>query len=231
MYVIVPAAGESQRFRKKGILTPKPLIKFSWKDSKKQTMLEHALTGLEDLIIHVGIKQEHEEKFKQKCSDKSLIFHGIAYTTGQASTIYQVAEKLNENEPLLILNSDSMFLYPLKVFIDQAKNFTGAAIVFDGQYNPIYSYVDNYPIFGNAVEKDPISPWALAGAFYFNSAGSFKTAYKKYAENIQKEEYLSEVYSHLPGQKLAVYVPREQWIVWGTAEELMSDEYVNELEF
>lgn len=233
--IIVPAAGESKRFTRKGIKLPKPLIKFSWGQFPKQTMLEHATHGLEDWPINVGVLRNHQGIFLEGLikSNHTFTFHSLGTSLGQADTVAQVARGIKGSDDcsLLILNSDSMFLYPLETFLAQVKDFDGGAIVFDGQYSPAYSYADEYPLFDKTAEKEPISPWAFAGAFYFKSKNDFLTAYEAYHWVIQREEYLSEVYNYLPGKKLAVYVPREQWIVWGTAEELMSDENVNDLEF
>lgn len=240
--VIIPAAGESRRFKKKGIVLPKPLIKFSYSSpyhspvGTKKTMLEHALFGT-DQQAHVGIMREHAPKFKEVFKDsKNLTFHELTQSRGQAHTVAQVVnatiQDIPKQSPFLVLNSDSMFLYPLRTFLKQAENFEAAALVFDGQYSPIYSYIDKFPIFNRTVEKDPISQWAFAGAFYFRSKYVFLNAYEQYRlKNAMKEEYLSEVYNYIMEPKLAVYMPREQWVVWGTAEELLNDENVNDLEF
>lgn len=229
--VIIPAAGESKRFSRKGIKLPKPLIKFSWGDFPKKTMLEHALHGLGDQTVHIGTLVKLAQDFKEAFPPPKFFVHQLSESLGQANTVKQVVDKLAFDSPILILNSDSMFLYPLGAFLVQVNGFDGAAIVFDGKYNPAYSYVDKYPLFDSAIEKDPISPWAMAGAFYFKSKTDFINAYEAYHATSPKEEHLSEVYNFLPGNKLAVFVPKEQWIVWGTAEELLSDDNVNDIEF
>jgi NDP-sugar pyrophosphorylase family protein len=223
--VIIPAAGESRRFSKKGIKTPKPLIKFRWGNSEKKTMLEHAMTGIVHQPILVGLKALPSEEINYGVIQ-------ISSSLGQAHTVAQIVQRLKLDTSILILNSDSMFKYPLMTFIQQVQDFKGGAIVFNGEYNPIYSYIDHYPLFERTAEKEPLSPWAMAGAFYFKSKNDFLLAYEKYhSANNGREEYISEVYNYLPGQKLAVFIPREQWICWGTAEELLADENISDLEF
>ncbi len=230
IHVIVPAAGESRRFAQKGIKTPKPLIQFSWKDHPKQTMLRHAIYGASEFPLHVGVQEEKKLEFEMFFGQRSFL-HPVDNSLGQADTVRQIVEDMGDDVELLIVNTDSMFLYPLKTFLKQVEGFEGAAIVFDGEYSPAFSYIDSYPLFNRTAEKEPISQWAMAGAFYFKSKKDFLEAYNKYHATSPKEEYLSEVYNYLEGEKLAVFIPREQWILWGTAEDLLSDEHVNELEF
>lgn len=227
--VIVPAAGESKRFKAKGILRPKPLLKFSWKHSAQKTMLEHAVSGTNS-PIQVICQEKDVVAFQQAIPAKFSLYT-LFESKGQADTVAQlILSSRIETDPILIVNSDCMFLYSLDIFVAQARQFPAAALVFDGDYNPAYSYVDDFPIFRYAVEKEPISPWALAGAFYFDSAQKYLKAFDKYRAENRPEEYVSEVYNYIEGDKLAVYIPREQLVGWGTPDEFFSDSNISNIE-
>lgn len=231
LQVVVPAAGESKRFREKGISTPKPLIKFQYGDSEVKAMYQHAINGLEDRRVFLGCKPSHQTEF-EAIDDATLIIP-IPSTFGQADTVKQIVAGLTGKDPVLVINSDNMFLYPLHIFIKQAEAFDAAVLVFDGEGNRAYSYVDGFPLFDCGVEKNPISPWAIAGAFYFDTADILKEALQKHEDNISwfgEEPYLSETLSYITGPKLAVQMPKKQLIGWGTPEELLADPNVTHLE-
>lgn len=236
MYVIVPAAGESQRFKNKGIRISKPFIRFSWKDSDKKRMIDYAIMGAaSSLSSHLIIGMKLEDCIQYREQYPNSICVSILSSTGQADTLLQILRSVNiKNSPILVLNSDQMFTYPLATFVKQSESFDVALLTFDTKRNPAYSYVDAYPEFTQAVEKQPISDWAIAGAFYFKDASCLLTALQQQkadSANSNKEPYLSEAINYITGRKLAVNIPSEMVIGWGTPEELLADENVTQLEW
>jgi hypothetical protein len=239
--VIVPAAGQSRRFKEKGIDKPKPLIKFSYNSGTRQTMLEHSIRGVANRPIHIGCRQEDYEDFKGEFGNfENFHIYGLDTTQGQAHTVQNILYHGNFklDKPVLVVNCDQMFLYPLDMFARQCEDFEAGVLVFDGQENKAYSYVDNFPIFQRAEEKQPISPWAIAGAFYFRSVALLVRALKDQEDTYiggwsvkSGEPYLSHTFQFVDGDKLAVHMPKDKLVGWGTPEQLLSDPLVTQIKF
>jgi hypothetical protein len=201
-------------------------------------MLEHSINGVDGYDIHIGARKEHVEEFKKQFGDDFTI-HEIKSTNGQADTVAQINEKLYQDDdyPVLVINSDQMFLYPLETFLAQVQEFEAGVLVFEGNRNPVFSYVDDFPVFQKAAEKQAISPWAIAGAFYFKSTDILHKAFKiQEPEQRQDdalltrgESYLSHTLNFIEGAKLAVFTTPHKVIGWGTPEQLLSDPRVTHL--
>ena len=60
--IIIPLAGDGKRFKEKGVLTPKPLIKFF-----KKTLIEHSIDSLKikDANYYFIVKKYAEKKNRQ----------------------------------------------------------------------------------------------------------------------------------------------------------------------
>lgn len=231
MKVLVPAAGVSQRFRDKGILTPKPLITFQYQWSSRMTMLEHAVAGI-DAPVAVGMNADADWPDVGQ-------YVLVKDTQGQADTIHQMLTSndlgVDFGEEVLIINSDQKFFFSLDTFAKQARGFDKAALVFEDThtwdgFSP-YSYVDNFPDFRLTAEKVQISPWAIAGAFYFKSAAFLMEALdnqKRFNVRAPNNEfYLSATLQCAGGGGLAVLCKKDQVVSWGTPEELFGDPNVH----
>ena len=219
--VIVPAAGKSQRFADAGIEGHKALIKFHWRNHHG-TMFDHILRDLEkDHLIWIGVNGLDVFTVRDYVVDVGL-------TEGQADTVHRMLLKLNKNGPVLVLNCDAGFDYPLELFEQQCMS-TGlayGALVFPGNEERQYSYVDNYPLFLSAAEKNPISSWAMAGAYWFSSSKELASVFEHQFLNGTKhsgEFYLSGTFQMMRGPGLAVAMERKQLHVWGTPEDLARD--------
>jgi hypothetical protein len=218
--VLIPAAGSSQRFVDAGIAQPKGLIRFAWGEGKPQTMVENVSRGISTARRWIGVSKGND-------------WHGIGIdvvttgeTEGQAETLHKMIHLIGLcNEPVLILNSDCGFTYPLSVFVRQAQNFSAAALVFRSR-SRAYSYVDGMPVFRSAQEKNPISRWAMAGAYYWRSATELSAALVEQhmaGAKHGEEYYLSGAFDYMDGAMLAVPMERAQWHCWGTPEDLARD--------
>jgi hypothetical protein len=221
MEVIIPAAGGCRRYREAGITIPKGLIEFSRKGCISMTMIEHIykphFPRLEPIVVLL----------KNTVSPFSRTGY-IEDSRGQAETVLKILPSIDLNQSILVLNSDVGYEYPLSVFVQQASKFESAILVFPAQ-DTSFSYVNNFPIFDVVSEKEVISDWAVAGAYYFRSARRLYQAISNQLESKDThagEYYLSGSFAHLSGKKLAVAMERKQLLQWGTPEDLARDPYI-----
>ena len=224
--VLIPAAGSSKRFRDVGINTPKGMIRFRLRGSGNRPMLAHIVEGhrLDPYRINVGVSSEEREWQK---AVTPLLVNRVGRTRGQAETVLNMLRTipLEDDGPVLVLNSDCAYLYPLDVFVAQAKGYKKAVLVFPSD-DRAYSYVDALPLFHTAREKEPFSPWAIAGAYYFEHRSQLLEAITSQiaANHLHAGEfYLSGTLTYMSGTGLAVAMQRDQWINWGTPEDLARD--------
>lgn len=230
--VIVPACGQSRRFKEAGIMLPKGLIRFSMPlvgQPEFQTMIEHVLAHdwVDTWETVIVVRKEDVALFEMHLPSRYHI-HGIASSAGQADTIRQCISNLGLNgRPILVVNSDNQILYPLHA-ICQIDGFASVSLVVPGEDDTAYSYVENFPLFLRAAEKEPISKWALAGAFYFPEAINLFHAVVRQMTNCQphaNEYYLSGALGEMQVglDNLAVAMPKSMLRSWGTPEDLARD--------
>ena len=224
--IVVPAAGNSVRFKDAGIEIPKPLIELVRPGRGRGTMLEHALQpwmGTKDGVkITVGCQYGEDAKEFQARLPRWIDVCGMKPTKGQASTVFNVASTFEGGTPLLVINSDVGIDYPLDIFATQCQAFHAGALVFPS-CDERYSFIDEYPLFDKPVEKRNISGLAMSGATYFASTNLFLDSFKRHEESNTRhngELYLSETLGFCPGRKLAVAAQANQLHQWGTPSEV-----------
>lgn len=221
--IIIPAAGSSKRFKDVGIETPKGLIEFSYGAGFAKTMIQHVIPYDAERYMIVSNDQRYCKVDKQLQQ-----FIHIDASRGQAETV-GIACKHIPDQPILVLNNDAMHDYPLFAFCDQCKWASSGVLVFDGHNNRNFSYIDNFPLFTYAKEKQPISRWAVGGAYWFKSSRQVLDAVNKQLASGSThagEYYLSQTLWHIAGNKLAVVMDEKQVHGWDTPEDLARDRNV-----
>lgn len=223
-HLIIPAAGESTRYRAAGYMSPKGLIRFKWKDHD-DCMIHHIIRDNvpEGQCATVIARQIDFNMFQKRLNSTARVLP-IVSSEGQAHTVFQGIEYMAD-APLLVVNCDNAFDSPLSEFVDWCQKESAAvgAMVFKSNKEDRYGYVDNHPFFSIGAEKQPISEWALAGAFYFENVGLFRAAFRAVHRT---SAYISELFQVINGKKIAYDIPRESLHEWGTPADLKADKSV-----
>jgi capsule biosynthesis phosphatase len=204
MNIIILAAGEGKRFSEEHYLEPKPIIKvlttpiIDW-------LVNSLDINFDDKILFVLNKNHSTFRIKEslthKFKSKSLLFHEVEFNTrGAAETLYSAIDKIDNDDPILVLDSDTFYNENIVIKSKAIKdNF-----IFYFKTNTedsIYSYIeiDNNSII-NIQEKIKISNNACSGAYGFKN----KTIIKKYCELIldkkiktKNEYYISCLYQEM----------------------------------
>ena len=225
--IVMPMAGDGQRFKDKGIETLKPLIKIN-----SQYMFEHAIAsiGLESTDkLFLVIKQSDQQKYQLQTALKSIIPQGKIHllpapTQGPLETCFFIKDQLNSLAPLLILDCDLHFQAADYQRYIRRNNFPasdGGALCHFNSQEPRYSYAlaQNKMVIQTA-EKKVISNQALIGAYFFCRAKDFIDCAQDQL-NKKAGPYISPLYNQLIAKKLAIHLfSAEIYKSYGTPEEL-----------
>lgn len=215
--IVVPMAGRGSRFAKEGFTDPKPLI-----DILGKRMIEVVINNLTPRIEHKFIficQNEHlvkyslAEKLNQWAPGCEIVsINGI--TEGAACTVLCAKSLINNNDGLMIANSDQWVdveidKYLLKMETDQLDGLIMTMKASD----PKWSYV-NFNKLGKVskvVEKVVVSDEATVGIYNYRRGADFVKYAEKMIENDERsnnEFYVAPVYTHLyeqESQKIGVY--------------------------
>ena len=228
MNVLIPMAGAGSRFAAAGYTFPKPLIEVNGKPMI-QVVTENL--NVEAHFIYI-VQKEHYDKYNLK-QLLSLISPGCdivqvnSLTEGAACTTLLAKELINNDEPLLMANSDQ--------YVEWNSNECLYAFTADGVDGGIVTFRATHPKWSFAklgddgfvtevAEKNPISNIATVGIYYWRKGSD----YVKYAEQmIEKnirtngEFYVCPVFNEAigDGKKIRVKDIPKMWGI-GTPEDL-----------
>jgi len=229
MNVLIPMAGAGSRFEKAGYTFPKPLIEVHGKP-----MIQVVVENLNIDARHIFIVQKsHYEKYNLKyllnlIAPKCKIVQVDGITEGAACTTLLAKKYIDNDEPLLIANSDQYIEWDSNEFMySMGDRVDGGILTFTASH-PRWSYVglDEDGFVVEVAEKRVISTEATCGIYYW----SIGSDYVKYAERmigndtrVNGEFYVAETYNEalLDRKKIKPYhLPAGAMHGIGTPEDL-----------
>jgi len=230
MKILIPMAGEGSRFAKEGYTFPKPLI-----DVKGKPMIQAVVENLDfDCEYIFLVRGEHIEKYAGILDTLDRITNGnFKYvvvdrlTEGAACTALLAEEFIDNDEDLLIANSDQIVEYESKNFT-LLKNLSDVdSMVFTfNAVHPKWSFVrtNSRGYITEVVEKKPISDIATCGIYWYRRGSDFvKYAKEMINKNVRvnNEFYIAPVYNELlaDGKTLVPFYVHKMWGI-GTPEDL-----------
>ena len=230
MKILIPMAGEGSRFAKEGYTFPKPLIDVNGKPMI-QTVVENLDFDCEYVFL---VRTEHLEKYSGLIDTLDRITNGKfkyvpvdGLTEGAACTALLAEEFINNDEDLLIANSDQFIEYEPQNF-NTLKNLTSVdAMVFTfNAVHPKWSFVktNSRGFVTEVAEKKPISNIATCGIYWYRRGSDFVKYANQMIENnirVNNEFYIAPVYNELikDGKALVPFYVHEMWGI-GTPEDL-----------
>ena len=224
--IVIPMAGEGSRFKNAGYTFPKPLI-----DVNGKPMIQIVIENLKPKCPHKFIficQKEHYEKYSLNEIFNNLVgkegYECIqldSITQGAACTIMTASEYINNENDLLIANSDQ--------FIDFSRksNADGTIMTFEASH-PKWSYarIDNDENVIEVAEKKVISNHATVGIYYFKEGKTFVEETQSMIEKdirVNNEFYVCPVYNEsiLSGKKNKIWdIDKNKMHGLGTPEDL-----------
>ena len=226
--VLIPMAGAGSRFEKAGYTFPKPLIEVRSKPMI-QVVVDNINVDAQFIFI---VQKAHLEKYNltqtlNLIAPNCKIVTVDGLTEGAACTTLLAKELINNDNPLLMANSDQFVEWCSDEFMYNmiTSNVDGGILTFNSTH-PKWSYakIDNSGFVTEVAEKNPISNNATVGIYYWKNGSD----YVKYAEQmIQKnirvnnEFYVCPVFNEAigNGKKIKTFNIEKMWGI-GTPEDL-----------
>jgi dTDP-glucose pyrophosphorylase len=230
MNVLIPMAGAGSRFEQAGYTFPKPLIDVLGKPMI-QTVVENININARYIFI---VQRAHAEKYNlvtmlNLIVPNSVVVQVEGLTEGAACTTLLAKEFINNDDPLLMANSDQFVKWDSSefMFYMHSTKADGGILTFSSTH-PKWSYakVDDHGIVKEVAEKKPISSHATVG-IYFWSKGS---DYVNYAEQMisknirtNNEFYVCPAFNEAieDGKVIRTFQVPEMWGL-GTPEDLVT---------
>jgi HAD superfamily hydrolase (TIGR01509 family) len=212
--VIIPMAGAGARFEQAGYIFPKPLIEIGDK-IMIQVVVECLNISANYIFI---VREEHNRKYsisdylKNLIPDAKIILTD-GLTEGAACTVLLAKDYINNDNPILMANSDQYIEWDVFGFMKNniSNNLDASILTFEATH-PKWSFAklneDGCVI--EVAEKKPISNIATVGVYWWNKGSDFV----KYAEQmidknvrVNNEFYVCPVFNEAiaDGKKIGVY--------------------------
>ena len=230
MNILIPMAGEGSRFAKEGYTFPKPLI-----DVNGKPMIQSVVENLDFNANYIFlVRKDHIKKYEGLADTLQRITNGRCtivevdgLTEGAACTALLAKKYIDNDEDLLIANSDQIIEYSPENF-NLMKELTDCdAMVYTFEaVHPKWSFVktNSRGVVTEVAEKRPISNIATCGIYWYRKGSDFvKYAGQMIEKDIRvnNEFYIAPVYNELisDGGTLVPFFVHEMWGI-GTPEDL-----------
>lgn len=228
--ILIPMAGNGSRFSEKGYLLPKPLISVFGRP-----MINWVTDNFKDIPEKRFIficRTEHQDKYqinhklKDLAGDCQLVFVD-KLTEGAACTTLLAKDLINNDDQLIIANSDQYVQWSAKEFYDFSITLDASILTFPSQaVKWSYAKLNDGGFVTEVAEKKVISDKATVGIYFWKKGSD----YVKYAESmieknirVNNEFYVCPVFNEAiqDGKKIKVFdIPRENMWGLGTPEDL-----------
>jgi HAD superfamily hydrolase (TIGR01509 family) len=182
--VLIPMAGAGSRFEKAGYTFPKPLI-----DVNNKPMIQAVVENLNiDANFIFIVQKSHREKYNldallNMMTPGCKIVEVDGITEGAACTTLLASNFINNNNPLIIANSDQFIEWDSNEFMyHMHESDCDAGILTFKSIHPKWSFVriDEAGFVLEVAEKKTISNIATVGIYYWKHGSD----YVKYARSM-----------------------------------------------
>jgi NDP-sugar pyrophosphorylase family protein len=225
--ILIPMAGNGQRFIDAGYKNPKFLI-----DILGKTMIERVAKSLniDGNYIYIVQKKHYDEynleNVLNSITPNCKIIKIEDKTDGAARTTLFAENLINNENPLIIFNSDQIVEWDTANFKNFINNKIDGAIVTFKATDSKWSYVkiNNLNLIEEVAEKKQISDDATVGIYYWSKGSDYIHYAKKMIEKeikVNNEFYVAPVYNQaiLDNKKIFSFPSKKMWGV-GTPEDL-----------
>lgn len=205
--IVIPMAGAGSRFSKAGFKKPKPFIDVSGKPMIVRVLENLALPDARYILIANNQHMRADEALVSEIVKKyQATFIGIdGVTEGSACTVLNARAFVNNDDPLLIANSDQIVDFDVRDFYEDCfnKGLDGSLLVFkDEKRDPKWSFVriDSSNKAVEVREKDPISELATVGIYLYRHGKDFVDAAIEMIlqqDRVNNEYYTCPTYNYL----------------------------------
>lgn len=202
--IVIPMAGRGSRFAEAGYKNPKPLI-----DIYGHPMIEYVTKNITPKCEHRFIyicQEEHLVKFHlddelKKMSPNCEIVTIDHITEGAACTVLLAEKYINNQDALMIANSDQYVDCNIDQYLEKLGNDDGLIMTMPAD-DPKWSFIkyDEDGYVQMVREKEVISSEATVGIYNYKHGSDFvKYAHQMIDKNIRvnNEFYVAPVYNEM----------------------------------
>lgn len=203
---IFPAAGNGQRFKDVGELTPKPLLLVEGIPLLVWAIANFNFQSNDYIYVIVQKRDLIKEFFYNNFFElyKRLIFIEInEVTKGPAETVLFALKHINSDEPVIIANTDQFVFKNLNKFVNKTrKKVSDGRILTMSASGNQWSYLskNHFNRVLRVEEKKQISNEATIGLYSFAESELIKNAIVRMIENrdlVNGEYYIAPSYNYL----------------------------------
>jgi len=214
LQIIIPMAGRGSRFRDAGYETPKPFIPVYGLEMILFVM-RNITPGVPHQFTLVALREANEryelEALARRQSPGSRVVLIDEVSEGPAMTVLSGWEGIDEDQPLLIANSDQWVAGSIDRLLEAAEGYDGALLTMRDT-DPKWSFVERDEAGGivGIREKQPVSDEATVGVYFFQRAGDFRRSVEEMVaadDRVNGEFYVGPSYNYLvaKGAKIATF--------------------------
>ncbi|HDT5220580.1 TPA: glycosyltransferase family 2 protein [Enterobacter roggenkampii] len=215
--IVVPMAGRGSRFAKEGYVDPKPLIKL-----KDKRMIQVVINNLTPSLPHRFIficQRQHVidyslDRYLKEWAPNSEVICIDGITEGAACTVMCAEELINNDEPLMIANSDQWIDIDINDYLNYMKHEDLDGLIMTMKADdPKWSYAEmnenNHVT--RVVEKEVVSDEATVGIYNYKKGADFCRSVKRMIALDQRsngEFYVAPAYTLMyenEGAKIGIY--------------------------
>jgi len=230
MKIVMPIAGRGSRFKEQGYKEPKPLIGILGKPMVvwATSCLPYGSENYIFIVLKDHVEQHGlDRRLKELYGDRIKIIVTDGVTEGAAATALLAKNLIDNEEPLIIYNTDQFFECDIEKAIASVRKdkAEGLIPVFHAT-DPKWSFAKAGPddVVTEVAEKVPISSNATVGLYYFARGKNFIWATEQMIrKDIRRNDqfYVCPVYNELiaRGDKIKIVKVKEMWGL-GTPEDV-----------
>lgn len=203
--IVVPMAGQGSRFHEAGFSKPKPLIAVGGKP-----MIELVISNLTPQRSHRFVfvcQKDHVDRYGlvdllSGWAPDCAVVQLDGVTDGAARTVLLASDHFNNNEPLMIANSDQFIDYSIDRYLDvmAVRQELDGLIMTMRADDPKWSYVEltTAGLATRVVEKEVVSDSATVGVYNFRRGKDFVEAAERMIDRglrVNGEFYVAPTYN------------------------------------
>lgn len=212
--IVVPMAGRGSRFANEGYELPKPLIYVHGRH-----MIEYVVKNIspeqEHRFIFICL-QEHLEKYDleaklNKIAPNCIIVPVKDVTEGAACTVLLAEKYIDNEDAMMIANSDQYVDININDYLDSMKEHDGLIMTMTAD-DPKWSFIkyDENNFVTLLREKEVISNEATVGIYNYKHGADFVRYAKQMIDKdirVNNEYYVAPVYNEMieDGKKIVYY--------------------------
>lgn len=230
--IVIPMAGRGTRFMEKGYTFPKPLIEVNGKPMI-QVVIENLKPSTDHRFTFI-CQKEHYDKYSlhellNLLAPDCNIVKLEEFTEGAACTVLLAKEHINNDDEMLISNSDQFVEMDIDAFLKDARDadVDGSILTFHATH-PKWSFakIDDNDRVIEVAEKKPISNNATVGIYYYKKGSDFVEGAEDMIRKdvrVNNEFYVCPVYNEmlLNDKEIKIHeIKPDQMHGMGTPEDL-----------